>query len=686
MQTSKFLSRLTRLSYSFHQRFLILLLVALCQALIYTFAIPPWWHYDEPGHFEFAWQIVHFDHWPRKGEWDEAVRRQIAASMLKYRYYAPLNYRPDFSSNEPVFIGVAPQTTDYPLYYLIASLPLRFLSRADFAIQNRAVRLISVIMFLITIWATWKALGELLPEAHPIQWMVTLFIILLPGFADVMTAISDDVGAVLTSSFFVWASLRIMRRGFSWQRFLGLLLATSACFWTKNTTWFVLGIGPLVLLLSIFRGRARWMVWTILAIISVATLLFILRWGDAQFWYRGVPQDQNTRIEYINAPIGQYVFHLHYQKGQPEPWIGQFISAEQIRPLREKDVTLGAWIWASEPAEISMPVLRMAIYKGDFDYSPSQRISVTTKPTFYLVNFRIPYAAENGWLEIKPSPALGNKSEIHVYFDGVVLAEGTYTGIPQFTDPFAQSGIWDGQPFRNQVRSASAEFAWLWINPSFHKIIQGKEEFPFAPNVLLASLQDWPAQNAYYRNVLSKLLWTFWGRPARDKVNLPGAPLIYEVLQWITALGLIGAAMFLWRKRHFIPWTEIMVLGLILISSWGATAIRGGGSLLDRHPLVPWARYALPAIIPTALLLCVGWREILTQLGHILKLSLWQQNLIFVIFMFTLDLFALLGIARYFYWKEGQDYTFLFLLVIFLLYLVLRPLYPQAQDTSPYDR
>jgi hypothetical protein len=684
MKTVKFPSHLARLLRSFHPLLLVFLLIALCQALLYTFLIPPWWHYDEPGHFEFAWQIVHFDHWPRPNEWDETVRRQIAASMLQYGYYKPLNYKPDFSSPEPVFIGVAPQYTDYPLYYLIASLPLRFLSGADFAIQNRAVRLVSVILFLVTIWVTWKAVGELLPEGHPIQWMVTLFVILLPGFTDTMTAINDDVGAALAFSLFVWASLRIMRRGFSWQRFLGLILAISACFWTKNTTWPAVGFGPLVLLLSIFRGRARWIIWGMVLIGVTVALLLTLRWGDARFWYRGASQDENTRMEYNQAPLGRYVFHLHYRPGQTEPWIGQFISARQIRPLRDKNVTLGAWIWASEPVEIHLPVLRTAIYKSGIEYSPSQTISITTTPAFYSLSFKIPYAAENGWLEIIPSPPLKN-NELHIYLDGIVLVEGTYTGIPQFTDPFAQSGIWDGQPFRNQVRGASAEFAWLWINPSLHKIIQGKR-LPFAPDILLASLQDWPAQNAYYRNVLSKLLWTFWGHPARDKVNLPGAPLIYEVLQWVTALGLIGAAFFLWRKARLIPWTEVIVLGLMVLVVWGITAIRGSGSLLTRYPLVPWARYAFPAIIPTALLLCVGWREILTRLGHILKLSLWQQNLIFVSFMVTLDLFALLGIARYFYWKKEQDYTFLFLLVIFLLYLVLRPLYPQAQDTSPYDQ
>ena len=34
---------------------LSILLLGLLQSMIFAAIIPPWWHYDEMGHFEYAW-------------------------------------------------------------------------------------------------------------------------------------------------------------------------------------------------------------------------------------------------------------------------------------------------------------------------------------------------------------------------------------------------------------------------------------------------------------------------------------------------------------------------------------------------------------------------------------------------------------------------------------------------------
>jgi hypothetical protein len=646
----------------------VILVVGLVQGLIYTFAIPPWWHYDEPGHFEFAWQIVHFDHWPQFGEVDESMRRSLALSLLRFGYYDLLNYRPDLSSNEPVFIGAAPQTTKYPLYYLIASLPLRLLWSADFAVQNRAMRLMSLPMFLLTLWVAWKALGELLPEGHPIQWMTVLFMTLLPGLADTMTSINDDVGAVLVFSLFLWAALRMMRRGFSLGRLMALGLALSLCYWTKNTTWTAFVLAPIALLFSLFRARLRPLAWGLLVGGLVFAGFFALRWGDARYWYRGAAQDENTRLMQANAPLGNYVFHLRYEKGQT-PWIGQFISVEQIRPLRAKTVTLGAWMWADQPVAVRFPTLRMVIYKGGVTYSPVQTVSLTTVPVFYSITFDVPSDAERGWLELIPAPSGSEGQNVRIYYDGLILTEGARDGVPRFDDPFAQSGTWDGQPFQNRLRGASAESAWIWLNPLIGRVLS--KAALGSLDVFLASLQDWAGNRAYYQSVVSTLFRTFWAQPARNKVSLLGAPASYEVLQWLTALAMAGVIILLSRKAHSIPWAEVVFLSLSLASVWGATVVRGGGELLVIQPLIPWARYAFPAIIPTALLLCAGWWEGLHGLGRWMKSAPWQPGVIFVAFMLSLDIFALLSVTRYFYWKEGQEYIFLFLLMVFLLYLAI---------------
>src|SRR3954466_1513898 len=62
------------------------LLIAFCPGLLYLCLQPPWQHYDEPTHFEYAWLIAHQPGLPPLGPVDHAVRRDIAASMFQYDF------------------------------------------------------------------------------------------------------------------------------------------------------------------------------------------------------------------------------------------------------------------------------------------------------------------------------------------------------------------------------------------------------------------------------------------------------------------------------------------------------------------------------------------------------------------------------------------------------------------------
>src|SRR5208283_5899111 len=69
------------------QALLLILLVGLIQGIIYAAIIPPWWHNDEPGHFEYAWLAANLPAWPKPGEYDQAMRKQMAVSLIKYNWY-----------------------------------------------------------------------------------------------------------------------------------------------------------------------------------------------------------------------------------------------------------------------------------------------------------------------------------------------------------------------------------------------------------------------------------------------------------------------------------------------------------------------------------------------------------------------------------------------------------------------
>jgi hypothetical protein len=126
-----------------------------------------WQHYDEPAHFEYAWLIANRPGGlPLRGEFDQPLRRALAASMIEHDFFRGMALLPDLeASNEAVWIGVS-QVGDPPLYYLLASLPLRFLSTSDVTLQLYAARFVSLGLYLLSILCAWGMLQELVSNDH----------------------------------------------------------------------------------------------------------------------------------------------------------------------------------------------------------------------------------------------------------------------------------------------------------------------------------------------------------------------------------------------------------------------------------------------------------------------------------------------------------------------------------------
>jgi hypothetical protein len=99
------------------------------------------------------------------------------------------------------------------------------------------MRLVSLVLLLLTLFLTWKIIGELFGQNHPLQWVVPIFMALLPGFLDIMTAASNDVGAVTAFTLFLWVSLRLMKQRFSMVRIMWVVLTAGLCYLTQKTVW-----------------------------------------------------------------------------------------------------------------------------------------------------------------------------------------------------------------------------------------------------------------------------------------------------------------------------------------------------------------------------------------------------------------------------------------------------------------
>ncbi|MCS6883664.1 MAG: DUF2142 domain-containing protein, partial [Chloroflexaceae bacterium] len=157
-------------------------------SLIYVFLVPPWQHYDEPGHFLYAAYIV------RSGinaSDDVAIAREVADSMYRHRFWPP-DVRPDLLSPRPPGIPTD-QRHHPPLYYaLMAGVigPLRYL---PVEIQLYAGRLVSALLMMLTVVAVWRTAQTIVPNEPRMALVPAAMVTLTPAFVDLMSAFNSDV-------------------------------------------------------------------------------------------------------------------------------------------------------------------------------------------------------------------------------------------------------------------------------------------------------------------------------------------------------------------------------------------------------------------------------------------------------------------------------------------------------------
>jgi len=624
-----------------------IIIIGAIQGILYMIVIPPWWHYDEPGNFETVWLAANRPSWPQPGDYDENMRIEMAHSMLRYGWYDLRNVRPDFSGKQPVWIGVA-QSSGQPGYYFVASLPLRLMHNADITIQYDAARFVSFLLYLLIIAVIWKAMGELVPMGHPLQWMVTVFIALLPAFVDTMISVNDDVAAVLVSSIFMWAGIRLIKRGFSFWNLTGLVAALVLCYFNKTTSWFAFILAPFVLIFSILRGRYLKLIVVLTAFIALLGAGLTLELGNPVSWFQSPMQSSPLRVKTGSAPLGNYAFQVDGSAENTPSQTMQFLSPGLVQSLRGKTLTLGEWIWSDQVTQVAAPYISFQTIGGDYSNSEQTLLNVDSKPAFYQTIFHVPQDILYARVVFQLPPH--STENDRVFMDGVTLAEGEFgDSAPQFSDPNGIQARWDGRNIRNLISNGSAEQDGLRVRPWVDKkTSQFLSKVGGNLPLIIATLQDRPGSGWYYLETASVLMRTFWASIAGDKLALPGnyANVIFVI---VTILGLTGTLHLMWTKRRSIPWDVVYVLGMSFLIVWMFTVTRGVSSLLSTTPFSAWARYSYPAILPAALIICTGCRE----WHSLLKARFHSTDAIFAAIFLTgtsgLFILSIMNAVRYFH-------------------------------------
>ena len=623
--------------------FRAILILGFIHGLIYVFLIPPWWHHEEPGHFEYVWLAANRDHWPQTGEYDNNLRKEIAESMFASGHENLFNVSPKNLADDPINIGGTPVRRK-PVYYWLASLSLKLIHKQPVLIQLYAARLTSFVLFLFSLWLAWLTMQELIPKGNPLQWMVPFCLSLLPGYLDNMTSVHDDVIGAVVATLFLWLSIRIIKKGVTLLVFAGWAASIVLCFYSRDTTIPLIFLAPLVILFRLFRHKTLPLMGVLLLIGIVAGIkLFTLR--DASQWFFTLDGDASNRLQTSKAPFGNYAFSL--PAGEKVTTFGQSFAPDFIKPLRKKTITLGVWMWADMPTKMNLPVLEYRTPDGVASSSQTL-IQIGTSPFFYTETFNIPYEAGHTWLRVI-SPDYTNQTA-HVYYDGFVLAEGQRSSSPPvFKDESLHSGTWDGKPFVNIIRNPSAEQAWFGVDKLANSL---KARLYIDPALYLQTVQDVQGFGWYYQASISTLFQTFWGKAAAQ-IPLWGG-FTYDTLQIISLLAFVGVLIYIVQSLSVFKRPEIIFLFFVILAVWLPTLFRGTYWVFYFVPLVPYSRYAYPAIIPTLLLINAGLFKSLQWITVRFRLSKSFPIQVYQTLMISLAIYAIFSFGGYFYpWLQS---------------------------------
>lgn len=642
------------------KRIHIILVIGLIHGLIYTFLVPPWQHYDEPSHFEYAWLIANRLKLPREGDYDQNMRLAVGKSLLESSFFPNGTQVNLTDPTMPIWIGVS-QLVDPPLYYIFEAIPLYFLKHTPVNLQLYSGRLLSLFFLLLVIYCTYKLTQELTYINHPIQWMAPLFIALLPGFVEFMTSMNDFVAAIGLFSLWLLVAIKLLKK-FSIKYLIGLVLLTIAGLFTQKVLYPAVPLLLLLCVILILPRKYKYIAWIATFVISCVSILVVFNWKDASFWLRANYQDLSERVDItintikMTALQGKLYPDADWGNNYPSwnPGFFQLISPEVKNQLNGKTVTIGAWVWSDKNILGYSPGVNSLLQFQD-RWLGFQQVQLGPTPKFVAVVIQLPKQQDRlqVWLRSTSPDITGEK----IYFSSVVMAEGIWPldNPPQFTSSEGTQGTWGDKPFTNLIRNPQFQMVWPYIKPQLFQIITSKihDLNPIHLSSFSALFLDIPGTKWYTQATGSVIFRSFWARFGWGQVPLITFPFLqhpYRLLLAFTLLGIMGM-VFTGRDLFINNKNEIgfllIALALIIVMAFFYGVYTMGGALRFRA-YFPTARYIFPAILPICIILVSGWQGLLAWLEKKTRISHFIGSTIFIIILAVLDLYSIISVLVFF--------------------------------------
>ena len=581
----------------------LVLVLGLVHGLVYLSVFPPWQHYDEPSHLEYVLLIARRGRLPKSGEYDLAVRQEIASSMQEAGFWkGQTSPSIDFWSQFPPSIGVD-ELVHPPLYYALLALAELPFAHQGVETQLYVARFCSLGLYLVVLVSAYGLVAEAFPRRRWLPGAVACFLALLPPFTDRMTSVNNDVGATAVTSLFLWAAVVLVRRGWSLRRAGLVVLLAGLCVATKNTASIV-AVGVLAVLAAAYLPRKlrRWL-WAALGCLGLAALAVLLAGrGQAAGWYSIEPYGAPNRVA-SPAPLDGSSFLLSAQDGTSPRGLLQELPRAEGHALRGHTVTFGGWLRAAGGAE--GPVT-FNLDEGSIDHLST--VEATGDWQFHAFTATLGLEARGVAAQVF-LPERPEAARV-VYLDGLILVDGSMppSETPAFRGAGATTAEWGGQAVANLLRNGSAERSW----PGLPSRIGNPALFRPPAAWFCYSVWDWGRTHWVYPYELRVLFKSFWGSFGWNHLFLPGGT--FWALGALTLLAPAGAALAMVRRWRWAgPGRLWLVLLAAVLVGWGTTILRIHPVFLTMRIYWPVARYADVVVVPTAALLCAGWAEIVPR-------------------------------------------------------------------------
>jgi hypothetical protein len=599
----------------------LLAALALFHGLLFAWLVPPWQAPDEPTLFEYAALVARLGRVPATSDSDPALERQIVDSLVRQRFFEYLTGQPparpphNLDDVREVFFLPRQVGTDPPLYFLVASLPIRALAAQPIETQLLALRLLGVLTIVGSTLCAYAAARELCADREPPRGYLTeyntfpdsqfsiglplaagLLVALQPMFVFASAGAGNDGLANLTGAALCWASLRAARLGLRPRRAAALLALALLGLLIKRTL-----LPPVLLLASIgicmAAGRlARAPTSQLVRLGLGAGLLLALALGVggglAGERAAGAAAEWSDTQTFVDAPrvlaapsTGRPALDLRPGRGAAQALPGVGAEWAQNQELR-----FSARVWTSDGVGRGRIAIDFGWATTEVPFTARERGRVVTAQAF--IPLFCPYVS----LSIRSDKGT-------IYADQLDAESGRRPGFNLLSNGDAVAPAMDlDAPLAVLGRYLRLrELAWIWRSG----------------RLLEPPPLGWGLARIFFVS--------FWGKFGYMSLPLVGAKPWdpWEGALWLVCVGgLLGTIGWLapagrphWRRRAVVLLCALILCGLLfpLLNAYTQT----------RDQVIQQGRYLFPALAPIAILLALGWRALLPRRWHAGALGVW---------------------------------------------------------------